>query len=222
MPDTATVWANRAFEKLWGAAYDFGVEHPAFSRRFAATMFRSDIDRFYQALGAVGTVPNGGSILDVPCGGGVALRGLRPTQRVRYVAADISDVMLERTQRRAAERGLSTVETVEADITRMPFDDGEFDLVVCFNGLHILPDPAAAVREMARVLKPGGRLVGDCILRGEVPQADVLIRVMRTAGIFGNPGTVDDLRGWLTSADLTVRSLEPSGAIAHFDAARPA
>lgn len=220
MPDTATLWANRAFEKVWGAMYDFGVEHPSFSKPFAAALMRSDIDRFYQALNAVGTVPDGGAILDVPSGGGVALRGLKPTQRVRYVAADISDVMLDRARKRAAERGLSGVELVEADITRMPFDDGEFDLVVCFNGLHILPDPAAAVVEMARVLKPGGRLVGDCILRGEVRQTDVLIRVLRAADIFGNPGKAADLRAWLTGAGLQVRSLELSGAIAHFDAAR--
>lgn len=221
MIDSRTVWANRTFEALWGAAYDFGVEHPAFAKPFAKVVMRSDLDRFYEALRTAGSVPDGGAILDVPCGGGVGLRGLRPEQKVRYVAADISGVMLERTRQRADERGLTSVETVQADIGRMPFDDGEFDLVVCFNGLHILPDPRAAVLEMARCLKPGGRLVGECIVRTEVRRTDTLIRVLRTVGVFGNPGTVGDVRGWLTGAGLRVRSLHTSGAIAHFDATRP-
>lgn len=221
MPDSAAVWANRTFEAVWGRAYDFGVEHPAFSRPFAKLVMRSDIDRFYELLNTAGTVPDGGAILDVPCGGGIGLRGLRPEQKVRYVAADISDVMLERTRARAAERGLDTVEFVEADITRMPFHDGEFDLVVCFNGLHILPDPRAAVQEMARCLKPGGRLVGECIVTTEVKRADLFIRVLRTVGVFGNPGTVGEVRSWLTGAGLRVRSLQTSGAVAHFDAALP-
>jgi SAM-dependent methyltransferase len=221
VPDSAALWANRTFEAVWGRAYDFGVEHPAFAKPFARLVMRSDIDRFYERLNTAGSVPDGGAILDVPCGGGIGLRGLRPEQKVRYVAADISDVMLERARRRAAERGLTTVEFVEADITRMPFDDGEFDLIVCFNGLHILPDPAAAVREMARCLAPGGQLVGECVVSTEVRRTDLLIRLLRTIGVFGNPGTVGDVRSWLTAAGLRVRSLQTSGAIAHFDAERP-
>ncbi|MGH3433000.1 MAG: class I SAM-dependent methyltransferase, partial [Thermocrispum sp.] len=174
VPESRTVWANRTFEALWGAAYDFGVEHPRFAKPFARAVMRSDLNRFYEALDTAGAEPDGSAILDVPCGGGIGLRGLRPQQQVRYVAADISDVMLERARRRAAERGLTSVRTVEADITRMPFDDGEFDLVLCFNGLHILPDPRAAVQEMARCLRQGGRLVGECIVRTEVRRTDTL------------------------------------------------
>jgi ubiquinone/menaquinone biosynthesis C-methylase UbiE len=48
------------------------------------------------------------------------------------------------------------VEFVEASIERMPFADGEFDLCVCFNGLHCVPDPRAAVAEMGPVPAPCG------------------------------------------------------------------
>jgi SAM-dependent methyltransferase len=107
---------------------------------------------------------------------------------------------------------------VEADIERMPFDDNEFDLCVSFNGLHCLPDPAAAVHEIARCLKPGGRLVGDSLVRGAGWRQDVALKIGRRLGVFGAGGTVDELRGWLTDAGLNVDRMDPSGAIAHFTA----
>jgi len=88
-------------------------------------------------------LPDGSAVLDVPCGGGFALRGLRPDQDVRSVAADTSTDMLARAQRRAADLGRDDIVFTEANIERMPFDYNEFDLCVSFNGLHCLPDPAA-------------------------------------------------------------------------------
>jgi SAM-dependent methyltransferase len=157
-------------------------------------------------------------VLDIPCGGGVALRGLRPGQSLRYVAADLSADMLARARARAATLGRDDIEFAEADIERMPFDDNEFDLCVSFNGLHCLPDPLAAVREIARCVKPGGRLVGDALVRGVGSRQDLALRLGRRAGVFGATGTVDELRGWLTDAGLNVDRLDLSGAIAHFTA----
>ena len=128
-------------------------------------------------------------MLDIPCGGGPALRGLRQGQHVRYVAADISPDMLARARRQASALGRDDIEFAEADIERMPFGDGEFDLCLCFNGLHCLPDPAAAVREIARCLTPGGRLVGDAVVRGAGSRQDLVIAACRRAGLFGPGGS---------------------------------
>lgn len=221
MTQETTRWSNATFEMLFGAAYDFGVEHRWLATPVGRALMNTDVDRFYHALDVVQTVPDGGSVLDVPCGGGVALRGLRPGQRVRYVAADISPTMLDRARRRARERGAwDLVEFVEADIERLPFADGEFDLCVCFNGLHCLRRPAAAVSEAARCLKPGGMLSGDCILRGAYRRTDLWIRAMRAGGVFGEPGTRADVVGWLTEAGLRVAALEQCGAICYFTAIR--
>src|SRR5699024_1158723 len=100
-------------------------------------------------------------------------------QQVRYVAADISPDMLLRARRRAAGLGLDDVEFTEASIERMPFADNEFDLCVSFNGLHCLPDPATAVAEIARCLRPGGRLVGDTLVRGIGPRQDLAAAALR-------------------------------------------
>ena len=201
-----------------GGAYDFAVEHEWLARPAGFALWGTDTRMFYDSFRTIGELPNGSAVLDIPCGGGVALRGLRPGQSLRYVAADLSTDMLARARTRAATLRRDDVEFVEADIERMPFDDNEFDLCVSFNGLHCLPDPAAAVREIARCVRPGGRLVGDSLVRGAGLRQDLALRVGRRAGVFGASGTVDELRDWLVDADLKVDRLDLSGAIAHFTA----
>jgi ubiquinone/menaquinone biosynthesis C-methylase UbiE len=101
-------------------------------------------------------------VLDVPCGGGVAVRGLRPDQGVDYVAADISQKMLDRTARVAAEHGVADqVTTRIADVEALPFEDRSFDLVVLNDVLQHVPEPdvAASLREIRRVLAPEGALL---------------------------------------------------------------
>ena len=217
MPEQRSIWGG-GVAGWGGGAYDFAVEHQWLARAGGLALWGTDTRMLYNSFRTIGELPDGSAVLDVPCGGGVALRGLRPGQSVRYVAADLSTQMLARARTRAATLGRDDIEFVEADIERMPFDDNEFDLCISFNGLHCLPDPAAAVREMARCVKPGGRLVGDSLVRGAGPRQELALRVGRNAGVFGASGTVDDLRGWLADAALKVDRLDLSGAIAHFTA----
>lgn len=71
---------------------------------------------------------------------------------------DLSPAMLAVARQRAADLGRE-VDLREGDAERLPFADGSFDTVVCALSLCSIPDPAAAVGEMARVLVPGGRLL---------------------------------------------------------------
>ena len=218
MPEQRSIWSGGALGRVGGGAYDFAVEHEWLARPAGLALWGTDTRVLYDSIRTIGELPDGSAVLDVPCGGGVAVRGLRPGQSLRYVAADISTDMLNRARARVAALGRDDIEFVEADIERMPFEDNEFDLCVSFNGLHCLPDPAAAVREIARCVKPGGRLVGDAVVRGAGWRQDLAIGVFRRAGVFGIGGTVDELSGWLTDAGLTVDRLERSGALAHFTA----
>lgn len=148
-------------DPAWASFYDWTVEHPRLGAAVWRLGIQSDLSRLYAAASMIGDLPAGTRILDIPCGGGVALRGLRPGQGVRYVAADISATMLDRTRRAAARRGVGDQLTVQlADVAALPFADGSFDLVVSFTGLHCFPDPRRAVQEMVRVLAPGGVLTG--------------------------------------------------------------
>jgi SAM-dependent methyltransferase len=72
---------------------------------------------------------------------------------------DIQQEFLDHTMQRAQERGLSNVAPTQGDATRLPYEDGSFDAVVLVTVLGEIPDRAAALREIARVLRPGGRLV---------------------------------------------------------------
>jgi SAM-dependent methyltransferase len=100
-------------------------------------------------------------VVDAPSGGGLALRALTAEQDVRYLAVDIDPTMLARTKAKARARGLRQVETVQADMRSLPLADASVDLLCSYSGLHMIADPQNAIAEFARVLKPGGRLLGS-------------------------------------------------------------
>ena len=208
-------------DPLWGAFYDWSVEHPQVGGALWKAGIGSDLRRLYAAAGEIGRQPAGSSVLDVPSGGGVALRALRPGQGVRYVAADISQVMLDRTMVAARRRHVAAqVEPVLADVGRLPFGEGEFDLVVSFTGLHCFPDPRLALREMARVLHPGGVLTGSALLNDTGMRYAPVRRAGRLAGLLGPGATSPEVRAWLTDAGLGDVVLSASGAIAYFRAVK--
>lgn len=68
-------------------------------------------------------------------------------------------LMLDHTTGRADERGLANVMPTQGDARRLPYPDASFDAVHLVTVLGEVPDQDAALREVARVLKPGGRLV---------------------------------------------------------------
>jgi ubiquinone/menaquinone biosynthesis C-methylase UbiE len=72
---------------------------------------------------------------------------------------DLQQQFLDHVSARAGERGLANVVPTLGDATALPYEDGTMDAVVLTAVLGEIPDPVAALREIRRVLKPGGRLV---------------------------------------------------------------
>jgi SAM-dependent methyltransferase len=204
-------------DPLWAGVYDWTVEHPTLGGALWAVGIQSDLRRLYDAAAEVGTLPPGSRVLDVPCGGGVALRGLQPGQGIEYVAADIAPTMLRRTMEAARRRGVDDqVVPRVADVGELPFDDASFDLVLSFTGLHCFPDPARAVTEMMRVLKPGGVISGSAILNDTGLQHEPMRRVGRLAGLLG-PGCMGiEVEQWLHGQGVAAPVLVRSGAMGYF------
>ena len=216
MTDVTERWRS---ERLLAAMYETGVKHDGVATVGAWAMWGADMRRMFADVERLSDTPAGTSILDIPCGGGFAFRGLRPGQDVHYVAADISPFMLGQARAAAAQRGVQdAIEFVEADVTALQFDDNSFDLCITYNGLHCLPDPRAALGELARVLRPGGTLRGTSCVRGRGPRQDVLIAMSRRAGVFGNTPRAGEIEAWLKDFGLDVVTLEHSGAVEFFEA----
>jgi ubiquinone/menaquinone biosynthesis C-methylase UbiE len=97
-----------------------------------------------------------GATLEVAIGTGRNLAHYPPD--VRITGIDLSPSMLNIARGRADELGVE-VELLEGDAENLPFPDASFDTVVCTLSLCTIPNHARAIAEMARVLKPGGRLL---------------------------------------------------------------
>jgi demethylmenaquinone methyltransferase/2-methoxy-6-polyprenyl-1,4-benzoquinol methylase len=112
-------------------------------------------DRRWRALAAEAAgARRGAAVLDCACGSGMLSQALLRAGARRVVGLDFSPGMLE-----VARRQVRGVEFVEGDVLGLPHADGEFDAVTIGFGLRNLPDPHAGIREMARVIRPGGSLV---------------------------------------------------------------
>jgi ubiquinone/menaquinone biosynthesis C-methylase UbiE len=98
------------------------------------------------------------AVLDIATGAGHTALAFAPHVR-QVVAYDLTEAMLAETAKNAAQRGLTNLVTKQGPAETLPFADAEFDIVTVRLASHHFADNAAAVREMARVTKPGGRVV---------------------------------------------------------------
>lgn len=101
---------------------------------------------------------SGERVLDVACGTGIVARQAAPLVGTdgQVVALDTNPAMLAVARALPAPSG-ATINWQEGNAMALPFPDGAFDVVFCQHGLQFFPDRAGAVREMRRVLAPGGR-----------------------------------------------------------------
>lgn len=134
---------------------------------FARTVRRTRVEEAEELAARVTDgLSNAGEMLaiDLACGPGTYTRPL--AARVRHaIGVDLTPAMVEKARAEAARDGIANIEFVCADIYALPFADGAAGIVSCGYAVHHMTDPARALAEMARVLRPGGRLaVTDIIV----------------------------------------------------------
>jgi len=110
-------------------------------------------------LDCLGIQP-GEAILDVACGPGSVTRpaAIEVGPAGRVTGVDLSPAMLAIALSKPALPCVAAIEYHHASADRLPVDDADFDVVACQQGLQFFPKPAAALREMRRALRPGGRI----------------------------------------------------------------
>jgi ubiquinone/menaquinone biosynthesis C-methylase UbiE len=102
---------------------------------------------------------NGDQVLDVASGTGEP--GLTIASMLKdgkVIITDLAEYMLEIARENAAKKGIKNIETRVCDVSELPFADNTFDAISCRFGFMFFPDMLLAAKEMARVLKPGGRI----------------------------------------------------------------
>jgi SAM-dependent methyltransferase len=117
------------------------------------------LDHFGERLVTVAGVDDGDSVLDVACGRGAAL--IPASRRVgdsgRVLGVDLSPAMVALATQALVDEGLAGEARV-MDAERLDVPDGSFDTALCAFGLFFFPEPEAAVAEMFRAVRPGGRV----------------------------------------------------------------
>ena len=154
-------------------------------------------------------------ILDLACGTGIVIRTLAPrVPNVAFTGLDISPGMLAKAEALTEDLEVP-LEWQEGCATCMPFPDDAFELILCQQGLQFFPDHYAGLKEIQRVLVPGGRAVisvwGPLESNPFYGVIDELVSAHLAQGALAAPFSLSDsaqLHDLATSAGLKVASLE--------------
>lgn len=171
---------NRAFDRVAGRMYEKNVTAATGFDRFVNWLMWGTtkfIPLLFELLESVASDCEPGYFLDIPVGTGVFTAGEYSLQpNLEFIAADYSRRMLESAYEKVVAEDYGNVMLVRTDVRSLPFVDGAFSGVLSMNGFGSFPDPAKALDELVRVLRPNGKLAGSAFVRGERLVTDLLLR----------------------------------------------
>jgi ubiquinone/menaquinone biosynthesis C-methylase UbiE len=181
-------------EQLDAVARQFGSHAGAYL--VSAVHATGEDLRYLDAAAAAAGAP---MVLDLGCGAGHASFAVAASAAC-VVAFDVSREMLDVVARAAGERGLSNIVVRQGSTDSLPFEDSAFDLVVSRFSAHHWAEWQQGLREAARVLRPGGRLIVIDIVSPEAPMLD---SHLQTVELLRDPSHVRDhsARQWRAAFD---------------------
>jgi len=152
-------------------------------------------------------------VVDLGSGGGldVFLASKLVGPEGRAIGIDMTPAMIERARTNAKAGGYTNVEFYQSTIDRIPLADASVDCVISNCVLNLAPDKPAVFREIARVLKPGGRVaVSDIALRQDLPEA-VAQSIAAYVGCIAGAILIDDYKAGLLAAGFEHVEIVDSG-----------
>jgi SAM-dependent methyltransferase len=153
-------------------------------------------------------------VVDLGSGGGldVFLAAKMVGPEGRAIGIDMTPAMIERARANAKGGGYTNVDFYQSTIDTIPLPDASVDCVISNCVVNLAPDKPAVFREIARILKPGGRLaVSDIALKGELPEA-IAKSMAAYVGCIGGAIKTDDYRAGLLAAGFEHVEIVDSGA----------
>ena len=163
---------------------------------------------------AIASLRPGETVVDLGSGGGLdvflASRLVGPEGKA--IGIDMTEAMIARARANASAGGYTNVEFHLATIDQLPLADESVDCVISNCVINLAPDKPAVFREIARVLKPGGRLaVSDIALKSELP-AEIASSMAAYVGCIAGAILIDDYRTGLLAAGFDHVEIVDSGA----------
>ena len=153
-------------------------------------------------------------VVDLGSGGGldVFLAAKMVGPEGRAIGIDMTPAMIERGRTNAKAGGYTNVEFYQSTIDNIPLPDASVDCIISNCVLNLAPDKPAVFREIARILKPGGRLaVSDIALKGDLPEA-IAKSMAAYVGCIGGAIRMEDYRAGLLASGFAHVEIVDSGA----------
>jgi len=122
---------------------------------------------------AIGPLPAGATVVDIGSGAGtdLLLAAFHIGPLGRAIGVDMTEAMRDRARHGAAACGLAHVDVREGEATALPVETESVDVVISNGVLNLVAEKAAAIAEIRRVMKPGGRVqIADIVLGVELPE----------------------------------------------------
>ena len=162
---------------------------------------------------ATANLREGETVVDLGSGGGLdvllAARKVGPTGKA--IGIDMTQEMIDLARRNAAKSGLANIEYHLSTIDKLPLPDASVDCVISNCVINLAPDKTAVFREIARVLKPGGRLaVSDIALKRDLPP-EIGNDLMAYVGCIAGAILIEDYRRILVDAGFAHVEVIDSG-----------